>query len=107
MSRGNDSPQANEKTRSAFQRLCSKVENFVREKMLIGITATILKRSGGCIRNLVLSVSCVASTLQTCDYFLPLSQKPPETAKGWEQSTVNVKDNVIENELSRVVGFVS
>lgn len=52
-------------------------------------------------------VSCVAFTLQTCDYFLSLSQKSPETVKGWEQRVVNVKDNVIENELSLVVGFVS
>ncbi len=49
----------------------------------------------------------MASALQTSDYFPSLSQKPPGTAEGWERSVVNVKDNVIENELSRVVGFVS
>lgn len=57
--------------------------------------------------NLEFDVSCVASALQTSDYFPSLSQKPPGTAEGRERSVVNVKDNVIENELSRVVGFVS
>lgn len=49
----------------------------------------------------------MALALQSSDYFLSLCQKPQGTAKGWEGSVVNVKDNVIENEMSRVVGFVS
>lgn len=49
----------------------------------------------------------MASALQTSDYYPSVSQKPPGMAEGWERSVVNVKDNVIENELSRVVGFVS
>lgn len=57
--------------------------------------------------NLEFDVPCVASVVQSSDYFPCLCQKPPGTAKGWEGSVVNVKDNVIENELSRVVGFVS
>lgn len=49
----------------------------------------------------------MASALLASDYFLPPSQKPPGTAKVREQSVGNVKDNVIEYELYRVVGFVS
>lgn len=49
----------------------------------------------------------LASAPQNSDYSPFLSETPPGTAKGWERSVVNVKDNVTENELSRVVGFVS
>lgn len=45
--------------------------------------------------------------VQTSDYFPFLCQKPLGTAKGWERSAMNVNDNVIENELSWVVGSVS
>lgn len=52
---------------------------------------------GLCKRNVEFDVSHVASALQTSDYFLSLCQKPPGTAKVYEWSVVNVKDNGIEN----------
>lgn len=51
VSRGNDSPRANEKQIQASQWLCSESENFSRGKIHIGITATSLKRSARWIQN--------------------------------------------------------
>lgn len=91
----------------ACQRLCSQSENFSREKMHTGTTATTLKRSTRCIWR-ESGVQCfLVSSAEFRLFPVSVWETSMDHKKGRELSVVNVKDNVTENELSRVAGFVS
>lgn len=102
MSGGDDSPQANEKTwiQSKHIKLGCVVsqKTSAEGKYTLGLQPPLGKDQLGAYKgNVAFNVYYVASALQTSDYFLSLSQKPPGTAKGCERSVLNGKDNVIEN----------
>lgn len=90
------------------QSLCSQRETYAEGKCTLGLQPPLWNNQLSAFKGkLEFDVSCVASTLQTSDYFLSVCQKPPGTAEGCKWSVENVRDNVIENQWSEVVDFVS